>query len=130
MGNHISILVFYKKEDSGFKIWFQPRHSGPDARMEFPGGKIEPGETPKEAAVREIFEEVDVEVDPDHVNLFKVYQDYKEFHVFTYNIRHLDAELNPEGWFNFEQAIPEDFPTFPINHQMIKELYENKNYLL
>jgi mutator protein MutT len=30
---------------------------------EFPGGKVEPGETPKSCAVREIREEVDLEID-------------------------------------------------------------------
>jgi 8-oxo-dGTP diphosphatase len=50
---------------------------------EFPGGKIEPGETPEEAAVRECREEAGIEVEPlfrypeqhhhydhDHVQLF------------------------------------------------------------
>lgn len=33
-------------------------------RWEFPGGKIDPGETPAQAAVREIYEELDLTIEP------------------------------------------------------------------
>ena len=47
---------------------------------EFPGGKMEPGESPQEALVREIREELDAEVEVDGL-LWTVEYDYPAFHL-------------------------------------------------
>ena len=47
---------------------------------EFPGGKVEPGESPEDAVVREIHEELDTVVGVDSL-LVTVDHDYETFHL-------------------------------------------------
>ncbi len=59
---HVAIVLFYKELTSeNVKLWVQVRFDdGPfHGLLEFPGGKIEAGETPFAAGLREVQEEVD-----------------------------------------------------------------------
>ena len=50
---------------------------------EFPGGKIEPGESPEAAVVREIGEELDIVIGVDSL-LVTVDHDYETFHLHMF----------------------------------------------
>ncbi len=66
---------------NGNKIFATQRGYGPyKDGWEFPGGKIEPGETPEQALVREIREELDTEITVGRL-ITQVEYDYPEFHL-------------------------------------------------
>ena len=91
---------------------------------EFPGGKIEPGESPEEALHREIMEELKVTVGVD-AHLTRVEYDYPDFHLsMDCFLCHLESgeltlteheaarwlkaeELDEVGWLPADEAVVE-----------------------
>jgi 8-oxo-dGTP diphosphatase len=58
----IQIAVAVVEENGRFLIGRRPKGGVLAGFWEFPGGKVEPGETPGECALRECFEEAGIEV--------------------------------------------------------------------
>ncbi len=86
----------------------------PPAGLEFPGGKLEPGETLKQAAERELREELDVDV----LALDELFRLTHETHNAVIHLRFIrallseDAEISPRegqnfGWYDLAGAMPE-----------------------
>ena len=103
---------------------------------EFPGGKIEPGESPENALVREIKEELNIEpINPELMGiysgkeLFNIYpkskdQVYVLNHVFFCEeykgkIEFIDGEVKDLKWFDLDN-LPENI--FKINKPIINDV--------
>lgn len=93
---------------------------------EFPGGKIEPGESPENALVREIKEELDTEVGVIEL-LDTVEYDYPNFHLsmdcFICKIKSGDLTLKEHeaaAWLTKETLHSVDW--LPADRGLIKEI--------
>ena len=72
------VAAIIRKEDEIFAT--QRGYGDFKDGWEFPGGKIEEGETPEEALIREIKEELEVDIAIDQY-LMTVEHDYPTFHL-------------------------------------------------
>ncbi len=74
--------IIVAESEAGEKIVFatQRGYGAMKDGWEFPGGKIEEGETPEEAIVREIKEELDTVIKVERY-IYTIEYDYPEFHL-------------------------------------------------
>lgn len=123
----VSIVMFVKDISSeGLSLWMQKRvEDGPlNGLMEFPGGKIEEGESSERAGRREVLEEVGVEV-ADYLPIFKRHSYIHEDKTILLHVHFSNFKEMPEGkgsWFPFEYKLGSthlDGKIPKVNHEFI-----------
>jgi 8-oxo-dGTP diphosphatase len=111
----------------GLVLACQRKPSAPyPLKWEFPGGKIEPGESPRAALIRELQEELSITVQPDD-ELFRQEWDYgdQSFRVYYYSIRSFSGIPKNMAFQQIRWVKPEILLTMDIldgNREVVNKL--------
>jgi 8-oxo-dGTP diphosphatase len=100
------------------KVLIAKRRAGDKlgGKWEFPGGKVDEGETPEEALKRELLEELGIETETGRF-LCSSFYDYSHLSVelLAYHVRHVSGEVIPHvhdeiRWVRPEKLSGYEFP--------------------
>ncbi|RBP33700.1 8-oxo-dGTPase [Marinobacter pelagius] len=123
---HVAVGVIVR--DGRVLIARRPDHVHQGGLLEFPGGKVEPGETVQQALVREIAEETGLSLSESSLEpVIGIRHDYGDKRVFLDVWRTSEASGEPEGregqpvdWLEPDQLRDKDFPV--ANRPVIRAL--------
>ncbi|MBD3640888.1 MAG: Nudix family hydrolase [Marinobacter sp.] len=123
---HVAVGVIVREDR--VLIARRPDHVHQGGLLEFPGGKVEPGETVQQALVREIAEETGLSLTETSLEpVIGIRHDYGDKRVFLDVWRTSEASGEPEGregqpvdWLAPEQLRDQDFPV--ANRPVIRAL--------
>ncbi len=134
MSRPLLLVVAAAVIDADLRVLITQRPPGkPMAGLwEFPGGKVQDGETPEQALIRELFEELDIDVCPTCLSpLTFASHSYEKFHLLmpVFQIRTWDGVVTPkEGqqmkWVRTNRLAdypmpPADIPLIPMLRDLI-----------
>ncbi|MBF0157408.1 MAG: (deoxy)nucleoside triphosphate pyrophosphohydrolase [Magnetococcales bacterium] len=126
------LVVAALLQDEQGRVLLTQRRPGSHLALtwEFPGGKVEPGETPEEALVRELAEELGIVVATEDLSPWGfASHPYERFHLLMplFSCRHFSGEPQPLGvhdlkWFARKSLAGLDLP--PADRPLVARLIE------
>jgi 8-oxo-dGTP diphosphatase len=103
----IRVVAALVRKDGRILITRRPSKSDFGGFWEFPGGKVEPGETDSAALVRELMEEMSFPVEPGDLYYGKLFE-YERFILDfqLYNCRAVGNEISLHGISDYAWVLP------------------------
>ena len=122
----LGILCCKKSESVRVLITQRPHDTVLGGSWEFPGGKIEANESPRQAVSRELLEEIGIEVEP--ITALSVIEHvYEHAHVYLHpwlckqlNGEPQNLEVIAHRWVGLEELLQIEFPS--ANNALVAEL--------
>lgn len=107
------------------------RHQTMPLKWEFPGGKIEPGEQPRDALRRELEEElgIDAEVGEEVARIHHRYKTGSSVELRFYAVRRYQGEIENRIFRDIQWSKPSDLPKYDFleaDFTLVKDLAEGK----
>lgn len=126
----LPVIAAIIKQDN--KVLLCQRKEGAlKGKWEFPGGKIENGETPEECLIREVEEELGIEIEVD--SIFKAvhtHYDHGDFLIIGYLAKYVEGEISLRvhsacAWVDIERLCDYDLAeaNIPIAESLKDECY-------
>ena len=127
----LSIAAALIQRDGKYLIGQRPEHKPQGGYWEFAGGKLKPGETQRQALVRECREELDVLVQPNKLVLTTEYQ-YPDRRVTLYFWDTVLVKGTPRALAHqkLAWAAPEELEQYsfcPANEEILTVLQQQKD---
>jgi 8-oxo-dGTP diphosphatase len=118
-------------EDGKVLVCQRTRHQTMPLKWEFPGGKIEPGEQPRDALRRELEEElgIDAEIGEEVARIHHRYKTGSSVELRFYAVRRYQGEIENRIFRDVNWSKPSDLPTYDFleaDFTLVKDLAEGK----
>ncbi len=130
----VALALFHRRlPNNELEVWVQNRtDDGPyHGLLEFPGGGVEPGESPFEACIREVQEEVGIDVSSEEEHFMGIYRNEHAGRVillYVFLFGDLESLKGKGEWLKLESEKLSSIHHGKIpgpNHRMIDDLYRN-----
>jgi 8-oxo-dGTP diphosphatase len=124
----VAALIF--KNDQ-ILVCQRTRHQTMPLKWEFPGGKIEEGEQPRDALRRELNEElgIDATIGNEMAHIRHEYNNRSAVELRFYAVRDYEGEIENRIFKDLRWAKPSELPSFDFleaDLQLVKDLAEGK----
>lgn len=117
----ISIVIPYKLKNKTVFLWTQERESSDrlDGLREFPGGKVQAGETAEIAGAREVFEEVGVIV--SNLKFVEKYEFKDDLVISVFAFNDDQGLFDQSAYLDSEELLSQNHRILPKNTRIITD---------
>jgi 8-oxo-dGTP diphosphatase len=122
------VAAVIERDDRRFLIGQRKRNDTSPLKWEFPGGKVEPGETPEAALARELKEELAVKLQrcmPIGRTVHKYAATPEELEILFYAVEIAESEITPRAFEQIAWVLPKELGAYDFlaaNAQLVAQL--------